>query len=170
MPFRVAILAALLLTTLTGGTSCMAAAPQPVELASTTALVASAPLQALVLNYSTRVAPAMLLHPVRPALLSMVAGFYAAAASRFAILPNTGDTISQSLDALPVIGTVRRRAGRRFNTDDASIEDLAICYRLSSRLGFQMIPGDPAPVRVTLMSKGNSAGVTVGMTLRLSHR
>ncbi len=166
---RVAVLAALLLFALAGSSTC-AAAPQPVELASTTALAASTPIHALALNYSARVAPALLLRPSRQALLSAVAGFYTAATARFKILPNTKDTISQDLDALPVIGTVHRRAGRRFNTNDSSIDDLAICYRLSSRLGLQMIPGDPAPVRVTLMSKGNSAGVTVGMTLRLSHR
>ena len=170
MLLRTVVLAVLLLSTLAGGSSCAAAAPQPVELASTTALITSTPIETLALNYSARVAPVLLLRPTRQALLSVVTSLYTAAASRFNILPNTGDTISQNLDALPVIGTVRRRAGRRFNTDDASIDDLAICYRLSSRLGFQVIPGDPAPVKVTIMSKANNAGLTVGMTLRLSHR
>ncbi len=170
MPLRIAILTALLLSTLTGSSVCLAAAPPPAQPAFSTGLVASVPLESLALNYSARITPVLLLHPARQTLLSMVAGFYAAATSRFNILPNSGDTISQSLDALPVIGTVRRRAGRRFNTDDASIDDFAICYRLTSRLGFQMIPGDPAPVKLAVTSLANNAGLTVGLTLRLSHR
>ena len=122
----------------------------------------------LSINYPARLMP-VLLQPAKQTLRSMVTGFYTAAASRFATLPTTS-SMGESLDALPVIGTVRRRAGRRFNTDDASIDDFAICYRVSSRMGFQFIPGDPAPVKLAVTSLSNNAGVTVGITWKLFRR
>ncbi len=111
------------------------------------------------------VAPGVL-RPARQTLRSIVTTFYAA---RFNVLPAT-QGIAESLDAVPVIGTMRRRAGRRFNTDDASVADFAICYRLSSRLGLQVIPGDPAPVKLAVTSVANNTGVTVGMTWKLGRR
>lgn len=125
-------------------------------------------LAVLSVSYPARLAP-VLLQPRRQTLRSMVSEFYAATTARFTTMSNV-TSLTESLDALPVIGTVRRRAGRRFNTDDASINDFAICYRLSSRVGLQMIPGDPAPVKLAVTSMANNAGVTLGMTLRLSRR
>ncbi len=124
-------------------------------------------LAAMSISYPVRMAP--VLQPARQSLRSMVTGLYTATTSRFTTLSNT-PSLMESLDALPVIGTVRRRAGHRFNTDDASISDFAICYRLSSRIGLQMIPGDPAPVKLAISSLHNNSGITLGMTLRLSRR
>ena len=148
MPLRSILLCATLLLSLAASRAHAAAAPgaEPTE-----------PLAAtLSMNYPVRLVP-VLLQPARQTLRSMVTGFYTAAAGRFTTLPTTG-SLAESLDALPVIGTVRRRAGRRFNTDDASIDDFAICYRLSSHLGFQLIPGDPAPVKLAVTSVSNNAG------------
>lgn len=153
-----ALLTALLLP-VAGGLPCMA---------STHEAKSEEPALALSVSYPARLAP-VLLQPSRQTLRAMVSGLYAATTARFTTLSNA-TSITESLDALPVIGTMHRRAGRRFNTDDASINDFAICYRLSSRIGLQMIPGDPAPVKLAVTSMANNAGVTLGMTLRLSRR
>ena len=57
----------------------------------------------------------------------------------------------------------------RFNTEDgSSVDAFAICYRLNGRSSVQVIPGDPAPVKIPVSSMANNTGVTVGMVLRLS--
>ena len=84
--------------------------------------------------------------------------------------PDAPSSISSLLDSLPVAGRVHRRAGPRFNTSDgSSVDAFAICYRMTHRIGMQVIPGDPAPVKLAVSSVANNTGVTVGMTLRLSH-
>ena len=85
-------------------------------------------------------------------------------------LPDAPSSISTLVDQLPVAGRVYRRAGQRFNTSDgSSVDAFAICYRMTHRIGMQVIPGDPAPVKLAVSSLTNNTGVTVGMTLRLSH-
>ena len=125
-------------------------------------------LTAMSINYAAHLNPA-LLQPARGTLRSMVTSFYNATAARFTTL-STASSVLESLDAMPVVGTVRRRAGRRFNTEDASMDDFAICYRLTSRLGLQVIPGDPSPVKLAVTSIANNTGVTFGMTWRMSQR
>ena len=157
-----AVAASLVLCAFIYGRCCFAeAAPSP-EFAEPATALSYDPLLAVR-------SPVLL--AARQTLRTMVAGFYASAASRFAFLPASQESMVASLDAIPVIGTLRRRAGRRFNTDDgSSVDDFAICYRLSPRLGLQVIPGDPAPVKLAVTSVANNAGVTVGMTWRLSRR
>jgi hypothetical protein len=72
------------------------------------------------------------------------------------------------LDSLPLVATARHISGGRFNTTDSSTEDFAICYRLSRTAGLQVIPGDPAPVKLPVSMMANNKGVTVGMVLKLS--
>ena len=74
------------------------------------------------------------------------------------------------LESMPLAGTAARRMGaNRFNTDDGSSMDaFAICYRLNGRSSVQVIPGDPAPVKIPVTSMANNMGVTVGMVLKLS--
>ncbi len=73
------------------------------------------------------------------------------------------------VEASPIGGVARRMQAQRFNTDDGvSANDFAICYRLNSRSSLQVIPGDPAPVKIPVSSFANNAGVTVGMVVRLS--
>lgn len=75
------------------------------------------------------------------------------------------------LRELPVIGTVRRRVGDRFNTTESSrIDAFAVCYHVSDRVGLQVIPGNPGPPRMGASYIANNAGVTVGMTLRLQRQ
>ena len=64
----------------------------------------------------------------------------------------------------------RRHLGaQRFNTADGSmLGDFAICYRVSGRSSIEVIPGDPAPVKLPVVSMANNTGVTVGMVFRLS--
>jgi len=82
----------------------------------------------------------------------------------------TGD-LGKTLDPIPVVGSMYRRTGTHFNTDDGSnVNAFAICYRLNRRLGFQMVPGDPAPVKLAVTSLANNTGVTVGMTWKLSRK
>ncbi len=83
-------------------------------------------------------------------------------------LANTSD-LGPILDAIPMAGRIQRKAGQRFNTTDgSSVDTFAICYRMNRRLGMQVIPGDPAPVKLAVTSVENNEGVTVGLTLRLS--
>ena len=73
-----------------------------------------------------------------------------------------------TLDASPLAGLARRVGAQRFNTDDgSSADDFAICYRLSGRSSVQVIPGDPAPVKIPVSSMSNNTGVTVGLVVRL---
>ncbi len=72
------------------------------------------------------------------------------------------------VQASPIGGLARRIQAQRFNTDDGSSYDFAICYRLNRRSSLQVIPGDPAPVKIPVSSFANNAGVTVGMVVRLS--
>ncbi len=162
MTLRCTAVFSLLLFAATSG-SCAAAVhgAQPAEPVLATPAVAA-------LSVDLRAVPVWL-QPARQTLLSMVSSFYASTTAHFTTL-STSSSIAESLDALPVIGTMRRRTGRRFNTDDASVDDFAICYRLSSRLGFQIIPGDPAPVKLAVTSVANNTGVTFGMTWKLPRR
>ena len=85
-------------------------------------------------------------------------------------LPDAPSSLTAFLESVPVAGRIHRRAGPRFNTSDgSSVDAFAICYRMTHRLGMQVIPGDPAPVKLAVSSMANNTGVTVGMTLRLSH-
>ncbi len=86
-------------------------------------------------------------------------------------MPRLADTseLGPILDAIPMAGRIHRKAGQRFNTTDgSSVDAFAICYRMNHRLGMQVIPGDPAPVKLAVSSLSNNTGLTVGMTLRLS--
>ncbi len=68
----------------------------------------------------------------------------------------------------PLAGAARLMRAQHFNTDDGSSADaFAICYRVSNRSSVQVIPGDPAPVKIPVSSMANNTGVTVGMVLRL---
>ena len=170
MRFVCIALLTLLLATVADARPCPGETPD----ANIAAPVAAPAMAAMMTRPSAaRLQPALLLQPARQTLRAMVAGLYTATAARSTTL-SPATSRRESLDALPVIGTVigtvQRRAGRRFNTEDASIDDFAICYRLSSRVGLQMIPGDPAPVKLAVTSMANNAGVTLGMTWRLSRR
>ena len=73
------------------------------------------------------------------------------------------------LASMPFAGTARRLGAQRFNTVDGSmLDDFAICYRMSGRSSIEIIPGDPAPVKLPVVSMANNTGVTVGLVLRLS--
>lgn len=73
------------------------------------------------------------------------------------------------LEASPLAGMARRMGAQKFNTDDGSdVDAFAICYRLSKRASLQVIPGDPAPVKIPVTTMANNMGVTVGMVVRLS--
>lgn len=72
------------------------------------------------------------------------------------------------IQASPLATVSRTIRADRFNTDDAVADDFAICYRLNARSSVQVIPGDPAPVKLPITSMANNMGVTVGMVLRLS--
>ncbi len=73
------------------------------------------------------------------------------------------------LASMPLAGTAHRLAAGRFNTDDGSmLDDFAICYRISGRSSIEIIPGDPAPVKLPVVSIANSTGVTVGLVVRLA--
>jgi hypothetical protein len=76
------------------------------------------------------------------------------------------------LYSLPVVGNVAVRMGaENFNTDDgSSLDAFAICYRLNARASVQVLPGDPAPVKIPVTTMANNMGVTVGMVYRLSRR
>ena len=84
--------------------------------------------------------------------------------------PGFSRTVSP-LYSVPLINAAMRFGGRNFNTDDgSSINAFAICYRLNARSSVQVIPGDPAPVKLPVASMKNNTGVTVGMVYRLSRR
>jgi hypothetical protein len=73
------------------------------------------------------------------------------------------------LASMPLAGAARRLGAERFNTDDGSmLDDFAICYRMSGRSSIEIIPGDPAPVKLPVVSMANSTGVTVGLVVRLA--
>ncbi len=92
----------------------------------------------------------------------------APAESANAKLPDEPGMLSL-VEASPIGGVARRIQAQRFNTDDGvSSNDFAICYRLNSRSSVQVIPGDPAPVKIPVSGMANNAGVTVGMVVRLS--
>lgn len=83
-------------------------------------------------------------------------------------IPFTTDNLADALNPIPVVGSMYRRAGKRFNTaDGSSVDAFAICYRMSNHVGFQLVPGDPAPVKLAVTSLANNTGVTVGMTWKL---
>ncbi len=92
-----ALLTALLLP-VAGGLPCMA---------STHEAKSEEPALALSVSYPARLAP-VLLQPSRQTLRAMVSGLYAATTARFTTLSNA-TSITESLDALPVIGTMHRR-------------------------------------------------------------
>ena len=78
------------------------------------------------------------------------------------------------LEGLPMVASIRRRAGERWNmTDSSRPSDFALCYRFSRVLGLQVIPGDltpsklPTPKMLSVKDQGSGMGVLVGMTLRL---
>ena len=73
------------------------------------------------------------------------------------------------IQASPLAPVSRRIRADKFNTDDAVLDDFAICYRLNGRSSVQVIPGDPAPVKLPVATMANNMGVTVGMVVRLSH-
>jgi hypothetical protein len=72
------------------------------------------------------------------------------------------------IQSSPLAYAARRIRADRFNTEDAVMDDFAICYRLTSRSSLQVIPGDPAPVKLPVATMANNTGVTVGMVLKLS--
>ena len=72
------------------------------------------------------------------------------------------------VEASPIGGAARRIQAQRFNTDDGVSDDFAICYRFNNRSSLQVIPGDPAPVKIPVSSFANNAGITIGMVVRLS--
>ncbi|WP_041592389.1 hypothetical protein [Terriglobus roseus] len=72
------------------------------------------------------------------------------------------------IQASPLAPVSRHIRADKFNTNDAVASDFAICYRLNRRSSLQVIPGDPAPVKLPITSMANNMGVTVGMVLRLS--
>lgn len=78
------------------------------------------------------------------------------------------------LEELPIVASLRRRAGERWNTTDSSRPgDFALCYRFSHVMGFQVVPGDltpsklPTPKMLSVKNQGSGMGVLVGMTFRL---
>ncbi len=72
------------------------------------------------------------------------------------------------LASMPLAGAAKRLGAQRFNTDDGSmLDDFAICYRMSGRSSIEVIPGDPAPVKLPVATLANNTGVTVGLVVRL---
>jgi hypothetical protein len=72
------------------------------------------------------------------------------------------------IQASPLASISREIRADKFNIDDGVAEDFAICYRMNARTSVQVIPGDPAPVKLPITSMANNMGVTVGMVVRLS--
>ncbi|MGI4757422.1 MAG: hypothetical protein ACRYGF_11325 [Janthinobacterium lividum] len=90
--------------------------------------------------------------------------------NRFSVIP-AGSAMSMRsvMQSTPLAAPARYIHAQRFNTEDgSSLEAFTICYRLSNRSSVQVIPGDPAPVKIPVTSMANNMGVTVGMVLRLS--
>ena len=84
--------------------------------------------------------------------------------------PEFAQTVSP-LYSVPLVNAAIRLGGHNFNTDDgSSINAFAICYRLNRRSSLQLIPGDPAPVKLPVSTVRNNAGVTIGMVYRLTRR
>lgn len=72
-----------------------------------------------------------------------------------------------SLVGMPVAVRLRRMTNERFNTRDGSFGDFAVCYRLGQHYALQVVPGDPAPVKLPVSTIQNNTGVTVGMVIRV---
>lgn len=104
-------------------------------------------------------APTAQLHPAKEARLTIEK-------------PEFNSTSVSPLYSLPVVGNVAVKMGaEKFNTDDgSSIDAFAICYRLNTRASVQVVPGDPAPVKIPVTTMANNMGVTVGMVYRLNKR
>ena len=114
--------------------------------------------------------------PDLPPTHSLVLSFRAAPAgsgpvargSRISFTTQQGHGVSP-LASMPFAGTARRLGAQRFNTDDGSmLDDFAICYRMSARSSIEIIPGDPAPVKLPVVSMANNTGVTVGLVFRMA--
>lgn len=72
--------------------------------------------------------------------------------------------------SVPAGDRILRMGGGHFNTQDGSKPDaFAICYRISDRTSIEVIPGDPAPVKLPVSTVGNNEGVTAGIVFRLGH-
>ena len=74
------------------------------------------------------------------------------------------------VEASPIGGAAHALRAERFNTDDGVMDDFAICYRLNKLASVQVIPGDPAPVKLPVVNMKNNTGVTVGMVFRLGRK
>ena len=73
------------------------------------------------------------------------------------------------LASMPLAVTAQRLGAQHFNMDDGSmLYNFAICYRMSARSSIEVIPGDPAPVKLPIHTVANNTGVTVGLVVRLS--
>jgi hypothetical protein len=79
-------------------------------------------------------------------------------------------SMASLIDASPIAGAARRIGSQNFNTEDGVLDDFAICYRINRRASVQVIPGDPAPVKIPVATLQNNMGVTVGMVVRLSRK
>lgn len=76
---------------------------------------------------------------------------------------------SSALYSLPLLSAAMRMTGGKLNTQDGSLLNaFAICYRLNGRSSVQVIPGDPAPVKLPVATMANNMGVTIGMVYRLT--
>ncbi len=95
-----------------------------------------------------------------------------AGAERVSVTEPTFDAPEVSLiDASPLAGVAHRIGAQKFNTDDGSmLYDFAICYRLNKRSSVEVIPGDPAPVKLPVVTMQNNMGVTVGLVVRLARQ
>jgi hypothetical protein len=74
------------------------------------------------------------------------------------------------IQASPLAAVSRSIRAERFNTEDGTTGDFAVCYRLNERSSVQVIPGDPAPVKLPVTSMANNMGLTLGMAVRLSRK
>lgn len=88
-----------------------------------------------------------------------------------ALLPDAPSVAARdggnALEAMPGSVRFRRMTNERFNTTDGSFGDFAICYRLAKRYALQVVPGDPAPVKLPVSTIQNNTGVTIGMVVRV---
>ena len=127
------------------------------------------------LLYDTRPAgaeSALLDAPDLPALVfSTEVPATVSAPRRMAISQPAFSRTVSPLYSVPLVNAAMRFGSRNFNTDDgSSMNAFAICYRINRRSSVQVIPGDPAPVKLPVASMKNNTGVTVGMVYRLSKR
>lgn len=84
-------------------------------------------------------------------------------------MPLPGHAGPGLLQSGPLAAAAHKVHAKNFNTEDgSSIDAFAICYRLNRRSSLQVIPGDPAPVKMPVTTMANNMGVTVGMVMRLS--